>query len=79
MAGIEVIKQVVVTLSEQELNKLIEARQVLKDIDDRLNDMNLELDSEDVVFADYDNDYPAGDKLWDIYSLLDEVICCYQA
>lgn len=80
MAKVDVIKEITVRLSENDLKKLTEARDVLQAINDDINaKADVDFDNENVEWLDYVSEYPARDKFWDIYSLLDEVICCYQA
>ncbi len=75
MAKISTNRHATIELSEEDWKKIDEVYEMIDRISDQLSDIGLELDSPEVKFKGFGEDYSIGEHLQSVYYAIDELYC----
>ncbi len=75
MAKISAKRHVTIELSEEDWNKIEEVYDMIDRISNELADIGLELDSPEVSFKGFSEEYAIGEHLQSVYYAIDELNC----
>lgn len=75
MAKVSTNRHATIELSEEDWKKIDEVYEMIDRISDQLSDIGLELDSPEVKFKGFGEDYAIGEHLYNVYCAIDELYC----